>query len=138
MKIDLVLGAILYKSRVRPLNPDQKDNLRKQIDKWLEEGVIKPSVSPWASLLAPVKKKNGRGKWVTDLIELNKQTFNRNRIGEVWRICLRESTVLEVWSLCNQSDVGGHRGIEGKLNKFLEGFFMLSVRQKIHFLKKRM
>ena len=28
MKIDLVLGAIPYKSRVRPLNPDQKENLR--------------------------------------------------------------------------------------------------------------
>ena len=31
MKIDLVPGAIPYKSRVRPLNPDQKDNLRTQI-----------------------------------------------------------------------------------------------------------
>ena len=27
MKIDLVPGAILYKSRMRPLNPDQKENL---------------------------------------------------------------------------------------------------------------
>ena len=27
MKIDLVPGAIPYKSRVRPLNPDQKENL---------------------------------------------------------------------------------------------------------------
>ena len=31
MKIDLVPGAILYKSRVRLLNPDQKENLRDQI-----------------------------------------------------------------------------------------------------------
>ena len=27
MKIDLIPGAIPYKSRVRPLNPDQKENL---------------------------------------------------------------------------------------------------------------
>ena len=46
MKIDLVPGAIPYKSRVRLLNPDQKDNLCDQIDEWLEQGVIEPSVSP--------------------------------------------------------------------------------------------
>ena len=45
-----------------------------------------------------------------------------------------ESIVSLVWSLCHQSDVGGHGGLEGTLNKFLKGFFMLSSRQKIHFL----
>ena len=54
MKIDLVPGAIPYKSRVRPLNPDQKDNLHTQMDEWLEQGVIIPSVSPWASPLVPL------------------------------------------------------------------------------------
>ena len=74
MKIDLVPGAISYKSRVRPLNPDQKENLQDQIDKWLEQGVIEPSVSPWALPLVPIKKKDGWTRWVTDLRELNKQT----------------------------------------------------------------
>ena len=74
MKIDLVPGEILYKSRVRPLNPDQKENLRDQIDEWLEQGVIEPSVSPWAWPLVPVKKKDRQTRWVTDLRELNKQT----------------------------------------------------------------
>ena len=40
----------------------------------------------------------------------------------------------EVWSLCHQGHAGGHRGVEGTLNKFLKGFFMLSARQKIRFL----
>ena len=53
---------------MRPLNPDQ-------IDEWLEQGVIKPSVSPWASPLVLVKKKDRRTRWVTDLRELNKQTI---------------------------------------------------------------
>ena len=74
MKINLVPGVILYKSRVRLLNPDQKENLRNKIEGWLEQGVNKPSVSPWASSLVPVKKKDGRTRWVTDLRELNKQT----------------------------------------------------------------
>ena len=75
MKINLILGAIPYKSRVRPLNPDQKDNLRKQIDVWLEQGVIEPLVSLRGSHLVPVKKKDRRTRWVTKLRELNKQTF---------------------------------------------------------------
>ena len=74
MQIDLIPGLIPYKSRVRLLNPDQKDNLKKQIDEWLEQGVKKPSISPWASPLVPVKKKGGRTRWVTDLRELNRQT----------------------------------------------------------------
>ena len=72
LKIDLVPGAIPYKSRVRLLNPDQKENLQDQIDDWLEQVVIEPSVSPWASPLVPMKKKDGRTRWVTDLRELNK------------------------------------------------------------------
>ena len=60
MKIELIPGAVPYRSRVRPLNPDQKGNLRNQIDEWIEQGVIEPSVSLWASPLVPVKKKNGR------------------------------------------------------------------------------
>ena len=59
---------------------------------------------------------------------------NRNRIGEVWWICLPGSMVREVWSFCHQSDLGGHRGLEGTLNRFLKGFFMLSARQKLRFL----
>ena len=35
MKIDLVPGAIPYKSLVRLLNPDQKESLQDQIDVWL-------------------------------------------------------------------------------------------------------
>ena len=74
MKIDLVPGVIPNKSRVRPSNPDQKDNLRKQIKEWLDQGVIDPSGSPWVLTLVPVRKKGGRTRWVTDLRELNKQT----------------------------------------------------------------
>ena len=55
------------------MNPDQKENLRKQIDKWLEQGVTEPLVSPWASLLIPMKKKGGQTRWVRDPRELNKQ-----------------------------------------------------------------
>ena len=56
---------------------------------------------------------------------------NRNPIGEVWWICLPESMVLVIWSLCHQRDAGG---LEGTSNIFLKGFIMLSASQKISFL----
>ena len=62
------------------------------------------------------------------------KAVNKGRPGKVWQICLPESMVKKVWNLCHQSDLGGHRGLEGTLNKFLTGFFLLSTRQKLRFL----
>ena len=64
------------------------------------------------------------------------KSANRNQTGEVGRICILESMVKEVWSLCHQSDSGGHRGVEGTLNKFMRGFFMLSARPKLRYLNE--
>ena len=58
---------------MRTLNPDQKENLLDQKAEWLEQGVIEPSVCPWALPLVPMKKE-GQTRWVTDLRELNKPT----------------------------------------------------------------
>ena len=74
MKIELEPGAVPKRSGVRPLNPDQRSDLKNQIDDWIHERVIEPSNSPWASPLVPVKKKDGRMRWVTDLRGLNSQT----------------------------------------------------------------
>ena len=41
------------------------------------------------------------------------KSANGNQLGEVGRICIPESMVKEVWSLCYQSDSGRHRGIDG-------------------------
>ena len=60
MKIYLVQGAIPFKSRVRPLNLDQKENLHNHIDEWLEQGVIESAMSPRALPQVLMKKKDGR------------------------------------------------------------------------------
>merc|ERR1711973_16067 len=62
------------KQTLRPLHPLLKDNLADQIQKWLEEDVIEPSTSPWASPLHPVKKKEGRTRWTVDFRALNQVT----------------------------------------------------------------
>ena len=43
---------------MRPLNPDQRANLKEQLDQWIEKGVIEPANSPWALPLVLVKKKD--------------------------------------------------------------------------------
>ena len=71
LKIELEPGAVPKRSKVRPLNPDQRANLKEQLDEWIQQGIIEPANSPWASPLVPVKKKDGRTRWVTDLRLLN-------------------------------------------------------------------
>ena len=60
---------------MRPLNPDQRANLKEQLDEWIQQGIIEPENSPWASPLVPVKKKDGRTRWGTDLRQLNDITM---------------------------------------------------------------
>ena len=43
-------------------------------DEWVEQGVIEPVTSLWTSPLVPVKKKDRRTRWVTDLRLLNAAT----------------------------------------------------------------
>jgi len=73
LQIDLEPGTVPKRSKVRLLKPDQKRKLKDQIDEWLEQG-IEPDNSPWALPLFPVKKKDGRTRWVTDLILLKSAT----------------------------------------------------------------
>ena len=64
------------------------------------------------------------------------KSANQHQSGEVGRICIPGSMIKEVWSLCHQSNLGGHRGLEGMLNKFLRGFFMFSARSKLRYLNE--
>ena len=45
-----------------------------------------------------------------DRVLMFTKAAKRNWIGQVLRICLLESMVWELWSLCHQSEAGGHRG----------------------------
>ena len=62
------------KSKLRPLNPKQRESLREQLDTWEKEKVIEPTNSPWASPLVPVLKKDGTTRWAIDFRALNRVT----------------------------------------------------------------
>ena len=60
--------------------PDQKENLQIKIDEWLEQVVIKPSVSPWALPLVPVKEEEGQADEVGQRPERAEQASSQGKL----------------------------------------------------------
>ena len=75
MKIVLESNVTPVRAAVRKIKPQHQESLRKQIDSWLQDGVIAPAVSPWGSPLVPVAKKDGTTRWAVDYRELNCHTL---------------------------------------------------------------
>ena len=69
--VNLKPGSKPVKQKVRPLNPHQKADLRKQLDLWTKEDVIEETESPWASALVPALKKDKTITWAIDYRGLN-------------------------------------------------------------------
>ena len=49
VQIPLLLGAKPISLPPFPSSPAKKEEINKQIDKWIQLGVIEPSKSPWAA-----------------------------------------------------------------------------------------
>ena len=49
--------------------------MKLQLNEWINNCVIEPADSPWASPLVPVKKKNGQIRWACDFRVLNSLTI---------------------------------------------------------------
>ena len=78
-EIKLKKGATPVKQKLRPLNPHQKESLKKQMEKWKQEGIIQESISPWASPMVPAKKAGGAPgeiRWAIDYRALNEATVS--------------------------------------------------------------
>ena len=75
MVIKLVPDAKPKKAACRPLNPDQRADLKKQLQLWIDEDIAEESESPWASAMVPVKKKGGATRWAVDYRTLNAVTI---------------------------------------------------------------
>jgi hypothetical protein len=88
-------GARPIKCKMRPINPALRDSLKDQLNKWLEEGVIEPSQSPWSFPLVAAPKKNQTVRWCIDFRRLNDVTTkdaymiptiteNLDHLGKSW------------------------------------------------------
>jgi hypothetical protein len=69
--IELIPGiAPISKRAYRGSGPELVE-LKKQLDKLLEKGYIRPSISPWAAPVLFVKKKDGTKRMCIDYGSLN-------------------------------------------------------------------
>jgi hypothetical protein len=72
--IPLVTGAVPFRLRPYRYNPAQKDEIEKQISELLQNGMIQPSSSPFASPIILARKKTGDWRLCVDYRRLNALT----------------------------------------------------------------
>lgn len=72
MKLILKDEEPVYQS-ARRLSPSEREEVNAQIDEWLAEGIIQPSISEYASPVVLVRKKDGAARLCVDYRHLNKK-----------------------------------------------------------------
>ncbi|GJW70976.1 putative reverse transcriptase domain-containing protein [Tanacetum coccineum] len=77
-QIDLIPGAVPVARVPYRLAPSEMKELSKQLQELFDKGFIRPSSSPWGSLVLFVKKKDGSFRMCIDYRKLNKLTM-KNR-----------------------------------------------------------
>nr|GEV19644.1 retrotransposon protein, putative, Ty3-gypsy subclass [Tanacetum cinerariifolium] len=87
--IELIPGAEHISKAPYHMAPVELKELKEQLQEMLENGFIRPSVSPWGAPVLFVKKKNGSMRLCIDYRELNRITIrNHQDISKTaFRIC---------------------------------------------------
>ena len=62
------------RQRARRLSPQEAALVDSEVEKMLDLGVVRPSVSPWAAPVVLVRKKNGEVRFCIDFRALNRRT----------------------------------------------------------------
>jgi hypothetical protein len=75
--IPLISGAKPVMVRPYRYAPSLKDEIEKQVESMLQQGIIRPSSSPFSSPVLLVRKKDGSYQFCVDYRYLNALTFKR-------------------------------------------------------------
>ena len=103
----------IQRSMMEVAEEQAKDEVWSEVISWIEKGQLPEKAETWGkarevlvarSIFDPevFKMKDG--------VLMFTKAANGNQIREVGRICLPESMVKEMWSLCHECDQEGHRG----------------------------
>ena len=114
-------------SMIKIAKEQAKDKVWREVVSWVGQGGVLEKTETRGNAKEVLVARSGstqrysrwrRECWCT-------KAANKERRWEVWcrQICLPKSMITEVWSWCDQSNLGGHRGLEGVLSKLLKGFF---------------
>ncbi|GJR24531.1 putative reverse transcriptase domain-containing protein [Tanacetum coccineum] len=77
-RIELIPGAVSVENYLYHLAPFELEELSRQLKELQNKGFIRPSLSPWGSLVLFIKKKDGSFRMCIDHREFNKLTI-KNR-----------------------------------------------------------
>jgi hypothetical protein len=72
MKLILKDDEPVYQ-RARRCSEQEKQTIKQQVDEWIRDGIVKPSLSEYASPVVLVKKKNGAYRLCVDYRRLNQK-----------------------------------------------------------------
>jgi hypothetical protein len=73
--ISLLPDTVPINCRLYRYTPQQKDEMEQQVAKMLKSGLVTPSLSPFASHVLLVKKKDGTWRFCVDYRKLNATTI---------------------------------------------------------------
>ena len=73
--IELVPGTGPIAQKPYRMNPQELEELKKQLDDMLRKGLIRPSASPWGSPVIFVDKRDGTTRLCVDYRKLNEVTI---------------------------------------------------------------
>ena len=73
-KIVTIPSAVPVKAKQYRMSPQQEDEVNRQCDEMVQNGVARKSNSPWVSNVILVKKKDGSTRFVVDYRSLNDLT----------------------------------------------------------------
>ena len=72
--VDVEPGAVPHREGARRMSPEKAERANQEVRNILAPGIIQPSLSPWASGIVMVKKKNGELRFCCDFRSLNEVT----------------------------------------------------------------
>ena len=72
--VEVEPGAVPHREGARRMSPEKAERAKQELRNLLALGMIQPSLSPWASGIIMVKKKNGELRFCCDFCPLNEVT----------------------------------------------------------------